>query len=67
MRTEFDDLRLNEDHQVSADTNGDKQVVKIWRDGELIAKRIQQKKSIRYFGITGYQHFLTNTPNQSFN
>jgi uncharacterized protein (UPF0210 family) len=59
MRSEFDDLRCNELHQVSSDTNGDKQVVKIYRHGQLIAKRVKQKKSIRYFGIDDCQQFLS--------
>lgn len=61
MRTEFDDLRLNKNHQFDTDTNGDKQVVKIYHQEQLIAKKIKQKKSIRYFGIDNYQNYLSNT------
>jgi hypothetical protein len=60
MRTEFDDLRLNDKHSYETDTNGDKQVVKIYCGEQLIAKKIKLKKSIRYFGIEGYQKFLSD-------
>ena len=59
MKTEFDDLRLNENHQFDTDSNGDKQVVRIYANEQLIAKKIKQKKSIRYFAIDGYQQYLT--------
>lgn len=61
MKTEFDNLRLNQAHQYEADNNGDKQVVKIYCDGNLIAKKIKMKKSIRFFGIEGYKNYLTDT------
>ncbi len=60
MKTEFDNLRLNNAHSVDADKNGDKQVVKIFCGEQLIAKMIKQKKSIRYFATDGYQYFLTD-------
>lgn len=61
MRSEFDDLRLNSNYSYQVDSNGDKQVVKIF-DGEyLIAKRIKHKKSIRYFGVADYQKYLNAT------
>lgn len=59
MKTEFDDLRLNENHQFDSDSNGDKQIVRIYANKQLIAKKIKQKKSIRYFAIDGYQQYLT--------
>jgi len=58
MKTEFDNLRKNSLHQYQADSNGEKQVVKIYFGELLIAKMIKLKKSIRYFGIKGYQQFL---------
>ncbi len=58
MKTEFDNLRTNQSHQYQTDSNGDKQVVKIFFGELLIAKMIKQKKSIRYFGIKGYQQYL---------
>ncbi|WDE04246.1 hypothetical protein SG34_023345 [Thalassomonas viridans] len=60
MKTEFDNLRLNDDHGYETDSNGDKQVVKIYCGEQLIAKKIKQKKSLRYFGIDGYEKFLTS-------
>jgi len=60
MKTEFDNLRLNDDHSYDTDTNTDKKVVKIYCREQLIAKMIKHKKSIRYFGIDNYQHFLTD-------
>lgn len=59
MKTEFDNLRANTSHSYDTDSNGDKQVVKIYSGEQLIAKKIKQKKSIRYFGIDGYQQYLT--------
>lgn len=59
MRSEFDNLRLNDDLQYDVNNNGDKQVVKIYEDDKLIAKRVKQKKSIRYFAITEYKEYLT--------
>lgn len=59
MKTEFDNLRTNPHHSYEADTNGEKQVVKIYHHELLIAKMIKLKKSIRYFGVANYQHYLT--------
>ncbi|QOL25313.1 hypothetical protein LP316_13580 [Thalassotalea sp. LPB0316] len=58
MRSEFDDLRLNPNHQFEADRNGDKQIVKIYADELLIAKKVTHKKSIRYFAIKQYKDYL---------
>lgn len=58
MKTEFDNLRLNPDHSYDVNSNGDKQVVKIYRNDQLIAKKTKIKKSIRYFAIKNYQQFL---------
>jgi len=59
MKTEFDNLRVNNNHSYDTDSNGDKQVVKIYCGEFLIAKKITQKKSVRYFGVNGYQKYLT--------
>jgi hypothetical protein len=58
MKTEFDNLRKNSIHQYQSDSNGDKEVVKIYFGDLLIAKMIKLKKSIRYFGVKGYQQYL---------
>jgi hypothetical protein len=58
MKTDFDNLKFNQAHTFSADSNSDKQVVKVYREQQLIAKKIKLKKSIRYFAIQGYQQFL---------
>lgn len=60
MRSEFDNLRKNPLHSYESDVNGEKQVVKIFYGDELIAKKVTLKKSIRYFGASGYQQFLTD-------
>ena len=60
MKTEFDNLRLNDKHHYESDSNGDKQVVKIYCGEKLIAKKLKQNKSIRFFGIKEYTDFLTN-------
>lgn len=59
MKTQFDNLRLNDDHEYSADDKGGKRVVKIYRDGLLIAKKITIKRSVQYFGIKGVEELLT--------
>jgi hypothetical protein len=58
MKTEFDNLRNNPLHQYETDSNGEKQVVKIYFGELLIAKIIKLKKSIRYFGIQDYKQYL---------
>ena len=59
MKTEFDNLRLNKNHDYETDSNGEKQVVKIYCGELLIAKKIKLKKSIRFFAIATYQRYLT--------
>jgi hypothetical protein len=59
MRTEFDNLRLNDKHAFETDSNGDKQVVKIYCGEKLIAKKTTVKKSVRYFGVKEYQDYLS--------
>jgi len=63
MKTEFDNLRLNQNHNYEADSNGDKHVVKIYYNDLLIAKKIKQNKSIRFFGIAEYKQYLTQESN----
>ena len=58
MKTEFDNLRTNSLHQYQTDSNGEKQVVKIYFGELLIAKMIKHKKSIRYFGVKGFEQYL---------
>jgi hypothetical protein len=60
MRTEFDNLRLNDNHQYETDKSGNKAVVKIWKGDELIAKKITEKKLIRYFGCKNYKEYLSS-------
>ena len=59
MKTEFDNLRDNDNHCYETDSNGDKQVVKIYCGELLIAKKVKFKKSLRYFGFNNYQQYLT--------
>ncbi|MBU2871068.1 hypothetical protein [Colwellia sp. E2M01] len=59
MKTEFDNLRLNPLHNYETDSNGEKQVVKIYCGELLIAKKLKQKKSLRFFGVNGYEKYLT--------
>jgi hypothetical protein len=59
MKTEFDNLRDNDNHSYETDSNGDKQVVKIYCGELLIAKKVKFKKSLRYFGFNNYQLYLT--------
>ncbi len=44
MKTEFDNLRENDDHCYDTDSNGDKQVVRIYCGEQLIAKKVKLKK-----------------------
>lgn len=60
MRTEFDNIRLNDNHAYDTDINGDKQVVKIYHQDKLIAKKVTHKKSIRYFAVKEYKKYLTD-------
>lgn len=61
MRTEFDDLRNNDNHFYDNNVSGDKNVTKIYGpDEELIAKKIIIKKSTRYFGCKNYKDYLTS-------
>lgn len=60
MQSEFDNLRLNDNHEYDMDNCGNKQVIKIYRNGKLIAKKVTQKKSVRYFGTKGYQEFISD-------
>jgi len=60
MKTQFDNLRLNDTYQYETDSNGEKQTVKIYDGEHLIAKKIKLKKSIRYFAIDGYERYLVN-------
>jgi hypothetical protein len=59
MKTEFDNLKNNNEHGYQTDSNGEKQTVKIFHHEQLIAKMVKLKKSIRYFGAPGYQQYLT--------
>ncbi|WP_114327253.1 hypothetical protein [Candidatus Colwellia aromaticivorans] len=59
MKTEFDNLRDNDNYCYDTDSNGDKQVVKIYCGELLIAKKVKIKRSLRYFGINNYQEYLT--------
>ena len=65
MKTEFDNLRLNDKHNYDSDSNGDKQVIKIYCEEKLIAKKLKQQKSIRFFGIKEYKDYLTPEPSTS--
>jgi len=60
MKSEFDNLRKNPRHGFERDVNGEKQVIKIYRNEQLIAKKITLKKSIRYFAVNGYRQFLSD-------
>lgn len=60
MRTEFENLQKKLLHGRQSDVNGAKQVVKPYRNEQLIAKKITLKNSIRYFAIDRYQQFLTD-------
>ncbi len=59
MKSEFDNLRNNNNHCYNTDSNGEKQIVKIYCDELLIAKKITLKKSVRFFGINDYQTYLS--------
>ena len=62
LKTEFENLRVNDDFSYELDNNSGKEVLKLYNGEVLIAKRITQslrKKSIRYFGVKGYKELLT--------
>lgn len=58
MKSVFDNLRKNPQHSYESNVNGEKQVVKLFRNGKLIAKKITLKKSIRYFATPDHQQYL---------
>jgi hypothetical protein len=60
MQSEFDNLQVNDNHEYDIDSCANKQVIKIYCNGLLIAKKITQNKSVRYFGAKGYKAFLTS-------
>ena len=59
MRTEFNNLRLNDNHEYETNVSGNKSVVKIWKGDVLIAKKVVIKNSIRYFGCKHYKFYLS--------
>ena len=59
MKSEFDNLSANNAYSFDSNSNGDKQVVKIYVEEELVAKKIKHKKSIRYFAVAHYKNFIT--------
>ena len=60
MKTEFDNIRLNDDHQYETNKSGNKSVVKIWKGDVLIAKKVTEKKSVRYYGCKQYKDYLAS-------
>ena len=50
-KSDFLNLRDNDDHEYEVNTCGDKKVLKIFCDNTLIAKKIKLNRSIRYFAI----------------
>lgn len=59
MKTEFDNLRLNPKHEYEVNNQGGKRAVKIYLNGNLIAKKISVKRSTRYFGVKNYTDYIT--------
>jgi hypothetical protein len=60
MKTEFDNLKNNPLYCFECDNNGDKQVIKIYDQDNLLAKKVKIKKSIRYFAIQDYKQYLND-------
>lgn len=58
MKTEFNNLRLNDGHQYDSNVCGNKTTVKIYKGDILIAKKIAIKNSIRFFGCKNYKEYL---------
>ena len=59
MRTQFDELRLSEKNDYTVDNiDKKKQIVRIYRDENLIAKKITQGKKISYFGVKCFEDYL---------
>ena len=63
MPSEFENLRINNDHGYTINTTGDKEVLRLYMDDKLIAKRIflknKKKKAKRYFGSPDFKNYLT--------
>ncbi|MFT5788469.1 MAG: hypothetical protein ACI8SJ_000572 [Shewanella sp.] len=62
MKSQFDELRLNDEYEYSTNDRGGKKVIKIYKDGELIAKKITIKRSVQYFGVAGVEALLQPEP-----
>lgn len=58
MKTDFELLQNDNKNSYSVDSIGQKETLKLFRGEKLIAKKIKHKKSIRYFGVKGYQAYL---------
>lgn len=59
MKSEFENLQINDNHEYESDQSGNKKVLKIYGPDELlIAKRVIIKKSTRYFGCKDYKKYL---------
>ena len=51
MKSLFDELRLNDKNEYDADKEGVSMLVRIYRDGRLIAKKKQYKNRIQYLSL----------------
>lgn len=62
IKSEFDNLKDNNEHGYDVDRNGYKEILKIYKGEELIAKRIflknKKKNAKRYFGCKNYKIYL---------
>lgn len=62
LPSEFENLRINDDHGYTVDNNGDKEVLKLYMGEKLIAKRIflknKKKGAKRFFGCSDYKVYL---------
>lgn len=65
LPSDFKDLQDNDEHSYEVDKNTNKEVLKLYFGDKLIAKRIKmsnkKKGAIRYFGVNGYEEYLTES------
>lgn len=59
MKSVFDQLLADPAHTTEFEKHHNKQVLKIFREGKLIAKKRTLKKQVQYFGVTGCETLCT--------
>ena len=59
MKTEFDNIRLNDNYEYDSNKNSEVEVVKIYHNGNLICKKRIKNRKVSYYGIKNYKDYMT--------